>query len=42
VTIAFRAERPQERPAAAPRSISGPGRYAGPGSLGGTESALKR
>jgi hypothetical protein len=32
----------QERPPEAGPSIYGPGSYAGPGSLGGTESALPR
>ncbi|MCW3066466.1 MAG: hypothetical protein JWN32_3638, partial [Solirubrobacterales bacterium] len=43
VTVVVRSERPEPKPAAATTSsITGPGSYAGPGSLGGTESALRR
>jgi hypothetical protein len=39
VAIAWRA---QAKPAPAPVTVRGPVSYAGPGSLGGTESALRR
>jgi hypothetical protein len=41
IAIAVRARR-EPRPAEAPVTIRGPISYAGPGSLGGTESALRR
>jgi hypothetical protein len=41
ISIAVRAAR-QPRPEQAPVTIRGPVSYAGPGSLGGTESALRR
>jgi hypothetical protein len=39
--IAIRGAR-QRRPEQAPVTVRGPVTYAGPGSLGGTESALRR
>jgi hypothetical protein len=42
VTVVVRAERAQPRATPTTSSISGPGSYAGPGSLGGTESAIRR
>jgi hypothetical protein len=42
VTVVVRGERAQPRATPTTSSISGPGSYAGPGSLGGTESAIRR
>ena len=43
VLVAAARQRPPEPPPEAPKvSVRGPASYAGPGSLGGTESALRR
>ncbi len=41
-TISLRPPPPDERPGAPDVTVRGPLSYAGPGSLGGTESALRR
>jgi hypothetical protein len=42
ISRATREEPPAERPGQPQERVYGPGSYAGPGSLGGTESALRR
>jgi hypothetical protein len=42
ISRAAREEPPEARPDKDKQPVYGPGSYAGPGSLGGTESALRR